>query len=65
MKPIPSVMCPVSPPFSFTIVFTAPQSSAAGESLSKYCPTTVSYTHLDVYKRQPYLCVVFILDFDI
>ena len=41
IKPIPSVICPVRTPFSFTIVFTAPQSSAAGESLSRYCPTTV------------------------
>ena len=34
--PIPSVICPVNFPLSFTIVFTAPHISAAGDNSSKY-----------------------------
>ena len=42
-NPIPSVICPISFPLSFTIVLTAPHISAAGDSSSRYCPTTVLF----------------------
>ena len=35
-KPIPSVMCPISFPFSLTIVFTAPIILAAGDNSSMF-----------------------------
>jgi len=43
MYPIPSVICPISFPLSFTIVLTAPAILAAGDNSSKYCPTTVLF----------------------
>ena len=40
-KPIPSVMCPISFPFSLTIVFTAPIILAAGDNSSMFWAAAV------------------------